>query len=640
MVYPVRHSIKALATGAADTFMLKSCVRLSFQVETREAGASWNPDAGAAVLDNGTRFRVWAPNCAKVGLVLERGEQEELVRMEAKGGVHQVTVSSDAARTYWFILDGWKKRPDPASLHQPLGVHGPSRVVDPRKFEWHDSGWEGIALEDLIVYELHVGTFTEEGTFDSLARSIGSLKDDVGISAVEVMPIAQFPGSRNWGYDGVFPYSAQESYGGPEGFARLVDRCHSVGLAVILDVVYNHLGPEGNYLADFGPYFSSKYKTPWGYALNYDAAGSDKVRRFAMDNALYWVRDFHVDGLRLDAVHSIFDTSPKHILQELAEEVKAMENEVGRRIHVIAESDLNNPKLVKRIEEGGYGLDAQWADDVHHSIHALLTGERFDYYQDFGSLEDLAKAFTEPFVYDGRYSLFRGMRHGSSPAGVPSKRFVVFDQNHDQVGNRAEGKRLSAIAGIRAAKVAAALVLLSPYIPLLFMGEEYAESAPFYFFTDYGEARIVEATREGRRKELAAQGTKFVDPQDPMTFAASRLHRKLAGSGPNRQMLDYYARLISFRISHPAIRSERSNSEVRALAGNNTIAIRRWSSNDELVLVFVLQDLPAELGGLVKEGRWSLALSSSEGTPATLDSTAVHTFPGLSVSVYKREPSE
>jgi maltooligosyltrehalose trehalohydrolase len=599
------------------------------------SGAFWHPRTGAAVLDAGTRFRVWAPYSDRVELLLESEGREEQVRMEARGRVHEVVASTSGAKTYRFVLDGGKRRPDPASLHQPTGVHGPSEVVDPRSFPWHDSGWEGVPLEDLVIYELHVGAFTKEGTFDSLARKLGALKD-LGVNAVEVMPIAQFPGRRNWGYDGVYPYSPQESYGGPLGFARLVDRCHLEGLSVVLDVVYNHLGPEGNYLGDFGPYFSTRYRTPWGLALNFDAAGSDAVRHFVVDNALHWVVNYHVDGLRLDAVHSIFDNSPKHILQELAEELKAAEKDVGRRIHVMAESDLNDPRLVKRKEECGYGLDAQWADDLHHCIHAILTGERFDYYQDFGSLEDLAKAFKEPFVYDGRYSAYREKTHGSSARGVPGSRFVVFAQNHDQVGNRADGARISTLAGVQAAKLAAAIVLLSPYTPLLFMGEEYAEEAPFYFFTDYGEAETILATREGRRKELAAQGARFVDPQDPATFEASRLDRKEADSGPHREVLEYYSRVIGFRLSHRAVRAERADSEVLVHGGERAISVLR-RSDEELLLVFVLGAAPARLGGLVKDGLWPLALSSSEGAPGKVDASSILTFPGLSASIYEKE---
>jgi maltooligosyltrehalose trehalohydrolase len=606
-------------------------------METPRSDAPWIPELGASVFDGRTRFSVWAPNCARVDLLIEGGGEEEMVRMEGGGGVFRATFPSDDALTYRFLLDGKNKRSDPASLHQPEGVHGPSRVVDTGEFEWHDSGWEGVALEDLILYEVHVGTFTEEGTFDSLSRTLRGLKEDLGVNAVELMPIAQFPGRRNWGYDGVYPYAAQESYGGPQGFATLVDRCHATGLAVFLDVVYNHFGPEGNYLADFGPYFSPRYTTPWGHALNYDSAGSDWVRRFVVDNALHWVRRFHVDGLRLDAVHSIFDSSPKNILQELTEYVKAAEKGAGRRIHIIAESDLNDPRLVRRPEECGFGLDAQWADDLHHSIHAILTGERFGYYGDFGSMADLAKALKEPFVYDGRYSEFRGKRHGSPSAGVPSRRFVVSDQNHDQVGNRADGGRLSALAGIQAAKVAAAIVLLSPYVPLLFMGEEYAEPAPFYFFTDYGEAGIIEATREGRRRELAAQGAKFVDPQAAETFAASKLSREKARGGVNRAVFDYYAKLISFRRGHPAVRAERENSEVQARASDAALAIRRWSDQEELLMVFVLADAAAELGGLIPGGRWSLLLSSSEEVPARVGPQASTIFPGFSASVYGRE---
>jgi maltooligosyltrehalose trehalohydrolase len=602
-------------------------------VTDEEAG--WSPAQGAATADGTVRFRVWAPNCDRIELVLAWGSQEEPVRMESRKGFHTATVDSSGTPTYEFVLDGKKRRPDPASLHQPEGVHAPSRVVDPGRFPWHDSGWQGIPLEDLLLYEIHVGTFTGEGTFDSAARALEDVKA-LGVNAVEIMPIAQFPGKRNWGYDGVYPYAPQESYGGPEGFARLVDRCHAMGMAVVLDVVYNHLGQEGNYLADFGPYFSNRYRTPWGGAFNYDDVGSDQVRRFVIDNALHWVRNYHVDGLRLDAAHSIFDSSPKHILQELTEEVKTAAAQLGKEVNVIAESDLNDPRLVRRTEECGFGLDAQWADDMHHSMHALITGERFGYYQDFGSIVDLGKALREPFVYDGRYSAYRGRSHGSVPAGIPGRRFVVCAQNHDQVGNRADGARLAAISGVEAAKVAAALVILSPYTPLLFMGEEYGETAPFYFFVDYGDPKIIESTRRGRKKELEGQKKRFVDPQAPETFEACRLNRSLSGSGGHKDLVRYYSRLIAFRAGHPAIRADRLNSEVRVFADQGAIAARRWSENEELLLLFVLQDAPARLGEELEQGRWSLALSSRDGVPTVLGTPSAPELPAFSAAVYKK----
>jgi maltooligosyltrehalose trehalohydrolase len=595
----------------------------------------WSPQCGASVEGDEARFCLWAPQSRKVELLQRIGRAQRRLRMVADGEFHRVSVPRESVSAYQYVLDGVDVRPDPASLFQPEGVHGPSQVVDVGGFPWHDRGWEGVALEDLVIYELHVGTCSPAGTFDSLAPMLRQLKEGLGVTAVELMPIAQFPGTRNWGYDGVFPYAVQNSYGGPAAFARLVDRCHQAGLAVLLDVVYNHLGPEGNYLRGFGPYFSAKYTTPWGEALNYDGPGSDQVRRFVLDNAIHWIRSFHVDGLRLDAVHGIFDSSPKHILQELAEEARMVERDLGRRVLVVAESDLNDPKLVKRVEDCGYGLDGQWADDMHHALHSYLTGESFGYYQDFGGLGDVAKAFVEPFVYDGRYSAYRRKRHGESSKGVPGRRFVVFSQNHDQVGNRADGARLSTIAGMAKAKVAAAAVLLSPYLPLLFMGEEYGEKAPFYFFTDYGDSLVAEATRAGRRRETSDQGAEFVDPQAPATFVSSKLDRRLASRAEGKRMLAYYSGLARLRREHPAVKSARANTEVREFPEETALAVRRWSKDEALLLLFVLGERRIELGGLVREGRWSLEFSSSPGSPKVLG-PGRSSFPGPSASVYRK----
>ena len=581
----------------------------------------------------GVEFKLWAPRCREVQLLLQRDGREETVRMERTEGMHSATVRRGGALIYRFALEGGKIRPDPASLHQPQGVHGPSRVVDIGEFPWNDAGWNGVPLEDLVIYELHVGTCTPGGTFDSLASMLPRLVG-LGVTAVELMPIAQFSGVRNWGYDGVYPYAAQNSYGGPEAFAGLVDRCHQAGLAVLLDVVYNHFGPEGNYFGDFGPYFSSSYTTPWGDAINYDGPGSDHVRRYVVDNALHWVRDFHVDGLRLDAIHGIFDNSPRHILRQLTEEVKSVEGETGRRINVIAYSDKNDPKVVRRAEECGYGLDAQWADDFHHSLHAYLTGERSGYYEDFGTLEDIAKALQSPFVYDGRYSKFRRKTHGLPPEGVPGERFVVCSQNHDQVGNRPDGARLNVLAGSAASRVAATLVMLSPYLPLLFMGEEYGERAPFYFFPDHQDRGIAEATTEGRRRELGAKGAKFADPQDASTFERCKLDHGLAASEEGKRTSRYYSKLIAFRRGHPAVRSERENLAVRVLPEAGALAIRRWSQGDELLVVAVLKDRPVRLGSVVPEGGWAFELSSAD-LPGPIQSSDSE-LPGMSVTVYSK----
>ncbi|MGB9079836.1 MAG: malto-oligosyltrehalose trehalohydrolase, partial [Desulfuromonadaceae bacterium] len=446
-------------------------------------------DIGATHVAGGVFFRVWAPSVTSVEVELA-GTAPLKSPLQRDGEYFQGLLPAAPGDRYWYWLDGSLRRPDPASRSQPEGVHGPSQVIDPA-FAWSDSRWQGIALEEYIFYELHVGSFTPHGTFDGVISRLDYLVD-LGITSVELMPVAQFPGERNWGYDGTFPFAPQNSYGGPDGLKRLVDACHARGLAVTLDVVYNHLGPEGNYLHGFGPYFTDRYRTPWGDAVNFDGPGSDPVRGYFISNALHWITEYHIDALRLDAIHGIFDFSALHILRELAESVHRQGAALGRRVYVIAESDLNDVRVINPPESGGHGLDAQWNDDFHHALRALLTGDRTGYYADFGLFSDVVKSFEEGFVLSGGYSSFRRRRHGSSSAGIAPDRLVVFSQNHDQVGNRMRGERPGEHLSTQQLKLAAATVLLSPYLPLLFMGEEYAESAPFPYFVSHGDADLVE----------------------------------------------------------------------------------------------------------------------------------------------------
>ena len=517
--------------------------------------ATWSLTRGATVLPDGSvRFSVWAPNAHRVAVQVltgeARGEHELATRGES--GVYEGLVrDADAGTDYRYVLfgrGGRRELPDPVSRWQPEGVHGPSRIVDPSAFEWTDGEWRGIPMVDYIIYELHVGTFTVAGTFDAAIRDLPRLRA-LGVTAIEVMPVAQFPGGRNWGYDGVQLYAVQNTYGGPEGLKRLVDAAHAAGIAVVLDVVYNHLGPEGNCLDAFGPYFTETYCTPWGRAINYDGAGSDEVRRLVIDNALYWVTEYHVDALRLDAVHGIFDFGALHVLQELTESVHVQAARLGRTVAVIGESDLNDPKLLRSPEQGGYGLDAQWSDDFHHAIHAALTGERFGYYADFGGPEMIAAALREPFVYAGQYAPSRRRRHGAPSTGIPRDRFVVAIQNHDQVGNRASGERLGELVSTDQLKLAAALLLLSPYVPLLFMGEEYGETNPFQYFVSHGDAQLVEAVCNGRREAFAAFGWGDIvpDPQSEATFINSRLDRGKLEDPRHEAIYALYRDLIALR---------------------------------------------------------------------------------------------
>lgn len=486
------------------------------------------PSCGARKrADGSVSWRVWSPYAQSMELALypEPGECRVLEMQPEPGGyfVHSEPHVEEGQR-YAFRINHGAERPDPMSRSQPDGVHCPSAVVWTERFDWSEGDWSGLSRNELVIYELHVGTFTPQGTFDAITDRLEELRE-LGVTAIELMPVAQFPGTRGWGYEGVYPFAVQNSYGGTRGLQRLVNACHRTGLAVILDVVYNHLGPEGNYFAEFGPYFTDRYRTPWGRAMNFDARGCDAVRAFVLDNVRYWIRDFHIDGLRVDAVHALFDSSPRHMLREIKQAADDEVHKLGRPVHVIAESDLNDVRLLDPPEKGGYGLDAQWSDDFHHSLHALLTGERFSYYSDFGRAEQLVKAINGTFVYDGAYSTFRGRKHGAPVGSHPPDRFVISVQNHDQIGNRPGGERLSVLLEPNQLRLAAGLLLLSPQIPLIFMGEEYGETRPFPYFCSFEQQEIIDATRRGRREEFLAIGEedKVPDPLAEATFASAKL---------------------------------------------------------------------------------------------------------------------
>lgn len=516
------------------------------------------PLPGAVRRHDGTvEWNVWAPVTDHVELLLHRSDEEECLSMQSRNDWFSCRLAGIADGTrYRFRVNGhaW---PDPASRWQPEGVHADSAVFTPQTFSWTDQGWAGIPREDLVIYELHIGTFTSAGTFAAVIERLPDLVS-LGVTAIEIMPIAQFPGSRNWGYDGVSPYAVQNSYGGPRAFQQLVDAAHQAGLAVILDVVYNHLGPEGNYLSQFGPYFTSAYQTPWGQAINYDGPGSDPVRRYMIENACMWVRDFHVDGLRLDAVHAIFDLGPRPILAELAEEVQAVAQAESRSVHLIAESDQNNPRLVDPVSSGGMGLDAVWADDFHHSVLTWLTGERTGYFADFGTAEQIAKAYEDVFVYDGIESTCRQRRHGAPVGARDRTRFVVSVQNHDQVGNRGLGDRPSTRLPRSALRLMCGLLCISPALPLLFMGEEYGETNPFPFFCSFTDADLVQAVRQGRRKEFADLGFQWADsipdPHAESTFQSARLCWQWEPGSPQAQLRQLYQDLLKWRRTDAGLR--------------------------------------------------------------------------------------
>lgn len=493
------------------------------------------------------RFEVWAPRPDTVELVLPDGRRP--MDRDDRGWWRVDVDHAGPGTRYGFSLDGGPTRPDPRSASQPDGVEGWSEVVDHAAFEWHAAGWRGVPLPGAVLYELHVGTFTPGGTFDAAIERLPHLVE-LGVDAVELLPVAEFSGRRGWGYDGVDLFAPHHAYGGPDGMQRFVDACHAHGLGVVLDVVYNHLGPAGNHLPAFAPYFSDRHQTNWGPAVNFDGPGSDEVRRFVVDNALMWLRDYRIDGLRIDAVHAIVDESARHVLEELAEEVEALAATVGRPLFLIAESDLNDPRFVRNRDAGGYGLDAAWADEWHHALHAVLTGERTGYYEDFGPLELLAKALRQAWVYDGTWSPHRARHHGRSPAGLTGHQFVVCTQNHDQIGNRAVGDRLGALVDERRLKVAAALLLTSPFTPLLFQGEEWGASTPFQYFTDHADTALGRAVSEGRRSEFRSFGwepEQVPDPQDETTFRRSQLDWSELARGPHAGLLDWYRRLIRLR---------------------------------------------------------------------------------------------
>ncbi len=461
-----------------------------------------------------------------------------------------------------------------------------------------------------IFYELHVGTYTREGTFEAIISKLDELAD-LGVTTVELMPIAQFPGARNWGYDGVHPFAAQNTYGGPRGLQRLVDAAHGRGLGVALDVVYNHLGPEGNYLGAFGPYFSPRYRTPWGEAINFDGPDSDPVRRYFIDNALYWAEYFHVDALRLDAVHGIFDFGAKHVLEQLQAEMRSLAERLGRHIHIIAESNLNDSRLLHSAERGGYDLDGQWSDDFHHSVHTLLTGEHDGYYADFGKLSGLTESLKNGWSYSGQYSLFRRRRHGNSAAGIERFRFLASNQNHDQVGNRALGERLSTLVGTDALKLAAGITLLSPLTPLLFMGEEYGEVAPFQYFVSHGDEELVENVRKCRRSEFStfAWTAEIPDPQAESTFEASRLDPLREKTEPHRTMLRLYKQLARFRREHRL--GAREDWEIRELGGR-VLSTTLGAGPGSFSFLFNFADESAAVEFGTSKEAWRLRLDSSD----------------------------
>ncbi|GAC1416768.1 MAG: malto-oligosyltrehalose trehalohydrolase [Flavisolibacter sp.] len=529
---------------------------------------------------------LWSPLAEKVEVIIN--DREKLLLQLGKSGIWKICTNAlKPGDFYWFIINGKKRLADPSSLLQHQGVHGSSQAVDLKAFRWTDEKWENPELKKYIIYELHTGTFTQEGNFYSIEKKLDYLQE-LGITAIEIMPVAQFPGKHNWGYDGVFPFAVQNDYGGPKGLQQLVDACHRKGIAVILDVVYNHLGPEGNYLESFAPYFTDKYKTPWGGAINFDDQWSDGVRNYFIQNALMWLRDFHLDALRLDAVHAIKDFGPSHILKDLKVQVNNLMEQLGKKFYLIVESDLNDNKFINPLEKEGYGMDAQWIDEFHHALRITAGEEKQGYYEDFNEVDHLAKSYKDAYVYDGQWSGYRKKFFGKIASENPGSQFIVFSQNHDQVGNRMLGERTSTLVGFEMLKLLAAAVLLSPYLPMLFMGEEWGETHPFLYFADHSDPELVEGVRKGRKEEFAAfqAAGEAPDPFSQKSFQHSKLQWTLLKDSKHATLFRYYKKLILLRKTHPLIgQPDRFNLSVDLNKSQRTLSLKRWNTSHTILVL-------------------------------------------------------
>ncbi len=579
---------------------------------------------GANYLKNDQcEFVVWAPFVKSISLKLILQSEKLIPMQKDESGYWRIVVDDvKPGDLYFYRLDGGRDRPDPASYYQPYGVHKASQIIDHNVFKWQDKEWKGMHMSEMIMYELHVGTFTSEGTFDTVIPKLDDLKN-VGINTIEIMPVAQFPGERNWGYDGVYPFAVQNSYGGQDGLKRLVNECHKKRIAVILDVVYNHLGPEGNYLWDYGHYFTDKYKTPWGLAINFDGPYSNEVRNYFIENALYWFKNYHIDALRLDAIHGICDMSARPFLLELAEKVEEFSQQKGRKYYLIAESDLNNSLVARSRDKGGFGIDCLWNDDFHHAIHTLITDEANGYYIDFGRIGHLMKSLEEGYVYSGQYSEFRKRSHGNSSKDMPADKFIVFSQNHDQIGNRMKGERMSSLVSFESLKLAAGIVLLSPYIPLLFMGEEYRETAPFLYFVSHSDPQLIEGIRQGRKKDYDAFNWRGEppDPQDLETFIKSKIDWKKRNQANHKVLLNLYKELIHLRRDIPALANlDNSCLKVWGHKEKKVVFMRRWKDSNHILALFNFNKIDENINLSHKSPHPPFTKGWNLGTSVRLDS--------------------
>jgi maltooligosyltrehalose trehalohydrolase len=595
-----------------------------------------------------TKFTVWAPLKNNMILHIVHPSEQKIQMQKDEWGYFHAEAKADAGCRYFFRPEDETDYPDPASKFQPLGVHGPSEVIDDF-FAWSDRDWKAIPFNELILYELHIGSFTKDGTFEAAIDKLDHLKN-TGINAIEIMPVAQFPGNRNWGYDGAFSYAVQNSYGGPLAFKKLVNECHKKGIAVFLDVVYNHLGPEGNYLEMFGPYFTDHYKTPWGKAINFDGEYSDGVREYFSENALYWFEYFHLDGLRFDAIHGVYDMGAFHFWQMMHTKIRQLEERTGRTFYTIAESDYNDPKVIRAIETGGYGFTAQWMDDFHHALYTLTDIEEGKkLYADFGKITQLAKAFKDGFVHSGEYVGFRKRKFGSSSAGISGNNFVVFTDNHDQAGNRVTGGRLTSLINFEKIKLSSAACMLAPYIPLLFMGEEYGEEAPFFYFVNHGDEKLIELVREGRKKEFEHHGWKE-DPPDPFdekTFLHTKLQWNKVNEGRYEIIHRWYKQLIQFRRTHKAFQSFDKDDIWVNVIGNMLHVCRRsacqkfecnllFNFSEEASLPFTSPGSPGWKKILdSNDDQWLVDKAHHEPVSGTLEEGEKIVIPRLTVLVYE-----
>ena len=603
---------------------------------------------GSQYINGECKFTVWAPESSDVKVILV-SKNNQVIPMKREDFGYWTAKTNNAACNDLYLYDlGNGQWPDPASNSQPKDVHGPSQIIDHQSFKWSDSSWKGLLLKEMIIYELHTGTFTPEGSFEAIITKIPHL-NELGINAIEIMPVGQFSGDRNWGYDGVYPFAVQSSYGGPEGLKKLVDACHNAGIAVIIDAVYNHFGPEGSYHEKFGKYHTDKYSTPWGSAINFDDSHSDEVRNYFIQNALMWFRDYHIDGLRLDAIHACKDMGSLHFVKELALSVKDLESETGRLHILIGECDLNDPKYISPVSDGGYGLDGQWCDEFHYALRTVITEDTTGYYEDFGLLEHLRRAYQDTFVYTGQYSKHRKKTFGTYPEKNPYSQFVVFCQNHDQIGNRLLGDRISTLVSFEELKVMAGSVLISPSVPMLFMGEEFAEDAPFQYFISHTDMQLVNGIREGRKREFSYFNFKG-DAPDPFaeeTYTNSKLNWNFKESQQKATLFEFYKKLIQLRKNHAAFKNDdRHTVDVQMEEEKGLLKIFRHFESAEASDLYAAINYKNEdaLFSIPEGSGWKLFLDSADvclgGTgKSVIDSTQTGeaiSIKGHSILIYTK----